>query len=212
MENENQNRGLPSVEKETRSDLKADRWYVSTMNDGYFVIDQKPQPAPVDYACDVDHGVKMIAACGSNKEIAELLVAEHNARIADVAFLDCVMCDAPKSFVISPLDPAVGYCFKERRAWCVTSLTCATTGCLRAKAVFGDHCMGCLEDRVNAEPVDEGAREEWPDYESSVVSVELSTRCPNCGGKGSIRIGRGAFRTTEGCGDCGGTGRIKHSS
>lgn len=58
------------------------RWYVGTMNDGYFVIDQKPQPAPVDYVCDMDHDVNVIAACGSKKELAELLVAEHNARIA----------------------------------------------------------------------------------------------------------------------------------
>lgn len=31
--------------------------------------------------------------------------------------LDCAMCDAPDSFVISPLDPSVGYCFAEERAW-----------------------------------------------------------------------------------------------
>jgi hypothetical protein len=32
------------------------------MNDGFFVIDQKPQPAPVDFVCDADHGVDIIAA------------------------------------------------------------------------------------------------------------------------------------------------------
>lgn len=65
--------------------------------------------------------------------------------------LDCAMCNAPKSFVISPLDSAVGYCFKEQKAWRVTSTTCATKGCLRPKATFGDYCMSCLEDRVNAD-------------------------------------------------------------
>jgi hypothetical protein len=57
------------------------KWYVGTMNDGYFVVDQKPQPAPVDHACDIDHGVNVIAACGSRKDLADLLVAEHNARL-----------------------------------------------------------------------------------------------------------------------------------
>ena len=60
----------------------ARRWYVGTMNDGYFVIDQKPQPAPVDYVCTMDHDVNVIAACGAREDIANLLVAEHNAKIA----------------------------------------------------------------------------------------------------------------------------------
>lgn len=66
------------------------------------------------------------------------------------AGLDCAMCNAPNAFVISPLDPAVGYCFKEQTAWRIYPLTCATEGCSRPKATFGDHCMSCLEDRVNA--------------------------------------------------------------
>lgn len=57
------------------------QWYVGAMNDGYFVIDSEPQPVPVDYACDTDHGINVIAACGSNKELADLLVGEHNARL-----------------------------------------------------------------------------------------------------------------------------------
>lgn len=35
-----------------------------------------------------------------------------------------------------------------------------------------------------------------------------SAKCPHCKGKKSIRIGRGLSRTTEGCPDCAGTGRI----
>ena len=66
--------------------------------------------------------------------------------------LDCAMCGASNSFVISPLDPAVGYCFKEQQAWRVTSLTCVTKGCFRPKAAFGDQCMKCLEDAVNKPP------------------------------------------------------------
>ena len=57
-------------------------WYVGAMNDGYFVIDQKPQPAPVDYVCEMDHDVNVIAACGAREDIANLLVAEHNAKLA----------------------------------------------------------------------------------------------------------------------------------
>jgi DnaJ-class molecular chaperone len=35
--------------------------------------------------------------------------------------------------------------------------------------------------------------------------------CPNCAGRGSVRLGRGYFRVTEGCEDCGGTGRVSAS-
>lgn len=55
------------------------KWYVGTMNDGYFVIDKPPQPAPVDYCCTMNHDVNVIAACGSNEQLARLLVSEHNA-------------------------------------------------------------------------------------------------------------------------------------
>lgn len=73
--------------------------------------------------------------------------------------LECAMCGATNAFVISPLDPAVGYCFKEQQAWRITSTTCATKGCLQPKATFGDYCMGCLEDRVNGQPTsDTGER------------------------------------------------------
>lgn len=94
----------------------------------------------------------------SKNEYAQLLaerdrllqVLETRAE-REMAGLECAMCGAPNSFVISPLDPAVGYCFKEQKAWRITSLICATKGCLRPKAAFGDHCMRCLEDRVNAQ-------------------------------------------------------------
>ena len=32
-------------------------------------------------------------------------------------YLECAMCDAPKSFVISPRDPSEGYCFAENQLW-----------------------------------------------------------------------------------------------
>jgi hypothetical protein len=57
-------------------------WYLGVMSDGCFVIDQPPQPGPVDHVCTMDHGVNVIVACGSNGEAARLLVAEHNARVA----------------------------------------------------------------------------------------------------------------------------------
>ena len=34
--------------------------------------------------------------------------------------LDCAMCDASDSFVISPIDPSIGYCFAEQTAWRVS--------------------------------------------------------------------------------------------
>lgn len=33
-------------------------------------------------------------------------------------------------------------------------------------------------------------------------------KCPHCDGRGSVRFGRGLLRTTEGCPDCAGTGRV----
>jgi hypothetical protein len=67
------------------------------------------------------------------------------------ALLDCPMCNAPKSFMIDLVDPAVGYCAEEDKRWRVTSTKCATEKCFKPKAPFGDHCMACLENRVNAE-------------------------------------------------------------
>ena len=61
---------------------------------------------------------------------------------------------------------------------------------------------------LNESELKDGPLETWPDYESSVVSVEITKKCPNCRGRGSIRFGRGLLRTTEGCPDCAGTGRV----
>lgn len=54
------------------------KWYIGTMNDGLFIIDQPPQPAPVDYACAIDHDVNVIAAMGNDKVRAEAIVEAHN--------------------------------------------------------------------------------------------------------------------------------------
>lgn len=91
-------------------------WYVGAMNDAYFVIDQKPRPAPKDYDFG-NHNTTVIAALGTNRKAADLIVAEHNERVSllESSALDCAMCDASNSFVVSPLDGAVGYCFKEQR-------------------------------------------------------------------------------------------------
>lgn len=67
---------------------------------------------------------------------------------------NCPMCGASNSFIINPLDGAVGYCTKEQKAWRIhTKSICAAKGCIRPTATFGDYCMPCLEDRVNAEVV-----------------------------------------------------------
>lgn len=133
-----------------------DKWYVAAMNDCIFIVDQEPRPTPVDHVNPNLPAASVVISMRSGsreaQEIAELIVGEHNAAMTRVCgLLDCPMCDARKKFVINPLDATVGYCMAEQRAWRVTSLTCLSTGCLKPKATFGDYCMSCLEQRVNAE-------------------------------------------------------------
>lgn len=61
------------------------KWYVATMNDCIFIIDQKPRPAPVDYmTAEMDCGVCISMQSGSKQAqaLAELIVEAHNLSIA----------------------------------------------------------------------------------------------------------------------------------
>lgn len=60
-----------------------ERWYIGTMNDGLFIINTKPQPAPVDYPFH-DRGdgptlVIPVSALGSER--ANEIVAAHNKAV-----------------------------------------------------------------------------------------------------------------------------------
>lgn len=57
------------------------KWYVGAMNDGLFVIDAPPRPSTDDITDQPN--VNVIVAMGTNREAADLLVAEHNKRIDD---------------------------------------------------------------------------------------------------------------------------------
>lgn len=54
------------------------KWYLGSMNDGLFIIDQPPQPGPVDHFCDADHGVSVVAAMGNDRIKAEAIIDAHN--------------------------------------------------------------------------------------------------------------------------------------
>jgi hypothetical protein len=60
-----------------------DKWYVATMNDGIFIINQKPHPAPVDHINPNAPGPSLIISMRSGsreaEEIAEQIVSAHNA-------------------------------------------------------------------------------------------------------------------------------------
>lgn len=62
--------------------IQNSRWYLGAMNDGLFIIDQPPQPGPVDYVCTFDHDVNVIAAMGTDRAKAEAIIFAHN-RIVD---------------------------------------------------------------------------------------------------------------------------------
>jgi len=55
-------------------------WHVGAMNDAYFVIDQPPRPS-TDYITE-QPDVNVIAATGTNRVAAELLVHEHNEKLS----------------------------------------------------------------------------------------------------------------------------------
>lgn len=62
-----------------------DKWYVATMNDGIFIINQKPHPVPVDYVNPNASGPSLVISMRSGsrcaEEIAERIVAAHNAEL-----------------------------------------------------------------------------------------------------------------------------------
>lgn len=70
---------LSSVSPAT-PEATARRWYVGAMNDTCFVIDQPPQPGPVDFVCELDHNVTVIAGPLTRNE-AERIVNPHNAAL-----------------------------------------------------------------------------------------------------------------------------------
>lgn len=65
--------------------MKDGRWYLGAMNDGLFIIDEPPQPAPVDYFCDADHDTEVIVAMGTDRTKAEMIITAHNAAIEAAA-------------------------------------------------------------------------------------------------------------------------------
>lgn len=60
-------------------------WYLATMNDGLFVINRRPQPAPVDFVNPSLEPPEIVIPLPSNDRMtqtaAELLIAAHNACI-----------------------------------------------------------------------------------------------------------------------------------
>lgn len=61
------------------------KWYVGAMNDGLFVIDAPPRPSTDDIT---EQSVNVIAALGTNREAADLLVAEHNKRVETIRTIE----------------------------------------------------------------------------------------------------------------------------
>lgn len=72
---------LEMVDTPTEEKRDSDKlWYVGAMNDGLFVIDAPPRPSTDDITNQPN--VNVIAALGTNRDAADLLVKEHNERIA----------------------------------------------------------------------------------------------------------------------------------
>lgn len=65
-------------EWERKTNMKDGKWYLGAMNDGLFIIDEPPQPAPIDYFCDADHSVNVIVAMGNDRARAEAIIEAHN--------------------------------------------------------------------------------------------------------------------------------------
>ena len=58
------------------------RWYVGAMNDGLFIIDQPPSPAPLDHVNPDRHKDAMVIAWSGSREDADRIVDAHNAGLA----------------------------------------------------------------------------------------------------------------------------------
>lgn len=54
--------------------------YVGTMNDAFFIIDQKPRPSPVDFVADIaTNEIEICIPCEQEEELAHKLVDSWNA-------------------------------------------------------------------------------------------------------------------------------------
>jgi len=71
--------------KEEEIAYMGDLWYVATMNNGLFIIDHKPAPAPVDYVNTSIPAPSLVIPLRHNdrvtQEVAEQIVSEHNAAL-----------------------------------------------------------------------------------------------------------------------------------
>lgn len=68
-----------SGEREAEA-LKDGRWYLGAMNDGLFIIDEPPRPAPNDTGPSDQHKTRAICGALDNRN-AELIVKAHNAAL-----------------------------------------------------------------------------------------------------------------------------------
>lgn len=79
-------------------------------------IARKMERTDIDYANpdELPTAPRIIAADDPIRDIGK-----EPVKLPLPMYLECAMCGAPDSFVISPFDPAVGYCFKEREEFCI---------------------------------------------------------------------------------------------
>ncbi len=87
----------------------------------------------------------------SNLERSESGESSGSPRPALEVGLECAMCGAQNAFVISPLDPSVGYCFKEEQVWRISRgrnhFPCATCG-TEYLSMDNECSNGCANERV----------------------------------------------------------------
>lgn len=62
------------------------KWYLAVMNDGLFIVDAQPAPAPVDHVNPIRRPIpSLVIPLRHNdritQQVAERIVAEHNAEI-----------------------------------------------------------------------------------------------------------------------------------
>lgn len=67
------------------SATKNQLWYLATMNDGLFIVNRKPQPAPIDVTNTSLTSPEIVIPLPGNdrftQRVAEIIVAVHNAEI-----------------------------------------------------------------------------------------------------------------------------------
>ncbi len=114
-----------------------------------------------------EHRAEAITHWNTRAPFAAALLAKREVKPLP-CYLECAMCCADESFVISKQDPSTGYCFAEKREW---TLAAQNTGWGQSATpdASNELCLNCgkqIAELVTGPPINDTT---WYHLESDLV-------------------------------------------